>query len=250
MPDESLLVIATLAIFPFAGFIKGIVGLGLPVLAVGLLSLVMLPAQAAALLTVPSMVTNIWQLASGPHLPALTKRLWPLLLTSLLAALAGLWTGFLAADSSGRALTAVGAALVLYGALELSPLNVSVPARMQPWLSPLVGLVTGLVASGAGVLSIPSVPYLDALGLRKDALVQALGLSFTVTTAALMIGLARFGVLKVSVATLSLVAIAPALAGMAANQWVRARIRPEAFRIAFLLGLIALGAHLLARNLV
>jgi uncharacterized membrane protein YfcA len=49
-------------------------------------------------------------------------------------------------------------------------------------------------------------------------------------------------------ATLSLIALAPALAGMAAGQWVRMRIHPQAFRVIFFLGLVALGVHLLART--
>jgi uncharacterized protein len=249
MTDDSLLVAETLAIFLFAGFIKGIVGLGLPVLAIGLLSLVMPPAQAVALLTVPSIVTNVWQLA-GPHLAALTRRLWALLLASFVAVLAGLSTGFLVADAKGYALAAVGVSLLVYGLLGLAPFHIRVPARNERWLGPLIGAATGLVASATGVLSIPSVPYLEALGLRRDELVQALGLSFSVTTAALMIGLFRYGVMQMSVAALSLVALAPALAGMAAGQWVRMRIHPQAFRVIFFLGLVALGGHLLWRTLV
>ncbi|MGZ8369407.1 MAG: sulfite exporter TauE/SafE family protein, partial [Rhodoplanes sp.] len=133
-------------------------------------------------------------------------------------------TGFLVADKSGYALAAVGAALVLYGVLGLTPLHIKAPARSEVWLAPLIGAATGLLASATGVLSIPSVPYLEALGLRRDELVQALGLSFSVPTAALMIGLFRYGVLELSLATLSLIALAPALAGMAAGQWVRMRI--------------------------
>ena len=34
----------------------------------GLLGLVMPPVQAAALLVVPSLVTNVWQLVAGPGL--------------------------------------------------------------------------------------------------------------------------------------------------------------------------------------
>ena len=250
MTDDSLLVAETLAIFLFAGFIKGIVGLGLPVLAIGLLSLVIPPAQAVALLAVPSIVTNVWQLAAGPHLAALTRRLWALLLASFIAVLAGLSTGFLVADAKGYALAAVGVSLLVYGLLGLAPFHIRVPARNERWLGPLIGAATGLVASATGVLSIPSVPYLEALGLRRDELVQALGLSFSVTTAALMIGLFRYGVMQMSVAALSLVALAPALAGMAAGQWVRMRIHPQAFRVIFFLGLVALGGHLLWRTLV
>ena len=51
--------------FCLAGFVKGVLGLGLPTLAMGLLALVMAPAEAAALLVLPSLVTNIWQLLFG-----------------------------------------------------------------------------------------------------------------------------------------------------------------------------------------
>jgi uncharacterized membrane protein YfcA len=248
MFDDSLQVAAVLGIFLFAGFIKGVVGLGLPALAVGLLSLVMVPAQAVALLTMPAIITNIWQLAGGAHFAPLVKRLWVFLLANFLATLAGLATGFLAADHSGTALAAVGSALVLYGVLGLSPVHLAISPTAERWLSPLIGAFTGLIASVTGVLSIPSVPYLEALGLRRDALVQALGLSFSVSTLALMIGLATHGILKIQVATLSLVALAPALVGMAAGQWLRTRIHPRRFRVIFLLGLIALGLHLLLRT--
>ena len=79
---------------------------------------------------------------------------------------------------------------------------------------------------------IPAVPYLGALGLGRDDLVQALGLSFTVSTLALAAGLAWHGALPMQAAGASLLALAPALAGMALGGWLRARVRPETFRSA------------------
>ena len=76
-PALTLLVVCT---FLLAGTVKGVIGLGLPTVAMGMLGLAMLPAQAAALLIIPSTVTNLWQLAFGGHLSALIKRLWPMLL--------------------------------------------------------------------------------------------------------------------------------------------------------------------------
>ena len=66
VPVEHLpLIVATLT-FLIAGFVKGVIGLGLPTVSMGLLSLVMAPAKAASLLIVPSFVTNVWQLARTP----------------------------------------------------------------------------------------------------------------------------------------------------------------------------------------
>jgi uncharacterized protein len=233
--------------FVVAGFVKGVIGLGLPTVAMGLLAVIMTPAQAAALLVAPSLLTNVWQ-AMGPELAPLTRRLWPM----LLGICVGVWAGggLLTADGGARASIGLGAVLALYGLLGLISVEFSVPARLEPWLSPLIGAVTGVVTAATGVYMIPSAPYLQAIGLKKDALVQALGLSFTVSTLALAASLVRDGALQISVAGASLLALAPALLGMVLGQWVRARVRSETFRICFFVGSLLLGAHLMLRTLI
>jgi hypothetical protein len=79
VPVEPLpLIVATLT-FLIAGLVKGVIGLGLPTVSMGLLSLVMAPAKAASALIAPSFVTNVWQLAAGPSFGRLARRLWPML---------------------------------------------------------------------------------------------------------------------------------------------------------------------------
>src|SRR3546814_11061857 len=74
----SLLVLAAL-MFLLAGFVKGVIGMGLPTVAMGLLSLAMAPAQAAALMVAPSLVTNLWLMFAGPGLMPLLRRFWPMI---------------------------------------------------------------------------------------------------------------------------------------------------------------------------
>ena len=95
-----------------------------------------------------------------------------------------------------------------------------------------------------GRIRSPSVPYLQALDLDKDDLVQAMGLSFTVSTLALAATLVRDNAFQPALAAASLAALLPALGGMAGGQWIRARVEPSTFRICFFLGLLALGGHL------
>jgi uncharacterized membrane protein YfcA len=95
---------------------------------------------------------------------------------------------------------------------------------------------------------MPAVPYLQALGLERDQLVQALGLSFTVSTLALAVNLASQGALPVGVALESGLAVVPALAGMLVGQSIRTRTKPEVFRLWFFVGLGLLGAHLALRS--
>ncbi|WP_457150573.1 sulfite exporter TauE/SafE family protein [Mesorhizobium sp. P5_C1] len=230
------------AVFLAAGVVKGVVGMGLPTVAMGLLAVTMPPAQAAALLLIPSLVTNLWQLLTGPSFGGLCKRLWTMMAGVVLGTVggAGLLTG------SHIASAGLGAALVLYALVGLARASFTTPARHEAWASPLVGVATGLVTGCTGVFVIPAVPYLQSLRLDREDLIQALGLSFTVSTAALAIGLFRTGAFASPTMQLagSAAALAPALAGMVVGQALRQRMSVETFRTVFFVGLLALGVYL------
>jgi uncharacterized membrane protein YfcA len=212
VPVEHLpLIVATLT-FLIAGFV---IGLGLPTVSMGLLSLVMAPAKAASLLIVPSFVTNVWQLAAGPSFGRLARRLWPMLAGVVVGTLAG--TGSLTGSHAGQAATALGVLLVLYAVLGLTSVRFSAAPTAEWWLGPLIGALTGLATAATGVFAIPAVPYLGALNLDKEDMIQALGLSFTVSTIALAASLAAGGAFALGDIGASTAALAPALLGMAAG---------------------------------
>ncbi len=236
----TLLVIGT---FLLAGTVKGVIGLGLPTVAMGMLGLAMLPAQAAALLIIPSTVTNLWQLAFGGHLSALLKRLWPMLVLVFLGT--GLGTLWLGMDGGHWVVRALGGALLVYALSGLFLPMFTVQPHTERWLGPVCGLVTGIITSATGVFVIPAVPYLQALGLKRDQLVQALGLSFTVSTLALAAGLAWRGTLGGGEMNASLLALVPALLGMWLGQALRQRISAVLFKRVFFIGMALLGGHLL-----
>ena len=83
--EPSSLFIA--AVFLLAGFVKGVIGLGLPTVSMGLLAVTMPPSQALAIVIVPAIVTNIWQTFVGPYLRDIVRRLWPLMIGTAL----GIW---------------------------------------------------------------------------------------------------------------------------------------------------------------
>lgn len=247
LSDFSSVLLFSALVFALAGFVKGVVGLGLPTITMGLLSLVMAPAQAAALLVVPSLVTNLWQIAARPGLLALVRRIATMLL-GLCAGIA-LGAGWLTGGASNAVTAGLGLALVLYAALGLMAIRFHVAPRHEPWASPLVGLATGLVTAATGVFVIPAVPYLQALGMEKEELVQALGVSFLVATIALAASLSHGGALQGTLWTGSLLALLPALAGMRLGQRLRQRVQPERFKTLFFAGLLALGGYLSLRSL-
>lgn len=234
----------TSAVFLAAGLVKGVVGMGLPTVAMGLLAVTMPPAQAAALLLIPSLVTNLWQLLTGPSFAGLCKRLWTMMAGVVLGTVAG--AGLLTGAHTALASAGLGAALVLYALVGLARAGFTTPARHEAWASPLVGVATGLVTGATGVFVIPAVPYLQSLRLDKEDLIQALGLSFTISTSALAIGLFRTGAFASPTAQLagSVAALVPALAGMFIGQMLRQRMSVETFRTVFFVGLLVLGVYL------
>ncbi|CAN7603908.1 sulfite exporter TauE/SafE family protein [Mesorhizobium sp. LjNodule214] len=246
MSDFSLALTGTIAItFLLAGIVKGVTGMGLPTLAMGLLGTVMPPVTAASLLIVPSFVTNVWQLFAGPSFASILRRLWLMMAGILIGTVAG--ARLLASDNIKWTTAGLGAALVLYAAYTLLARQLSIPTKAERWSSPTIGFLTGLVTGGTGVFVVPAVPYIQALGLSRDDLIQALGLSFTVSTIALAVGLASHGAFQIEHIAMSALAVAPALLGMWLGQLLRQRISPATFRRWFLIFLIMLGLELLAR---
>ncbi|MCG7503763.1 sulfite exporter TauE/SafE family protein [Mesorhizobium retamae] len=249
MFDPSVpLLVTVAATFFAAGVVKGVTGMGLPTVAMGVLGAALSPLAAANLLIIPSAVTNVWQLLAGPSLGALIRRFWPMMLTIVAGTILG--SAWLAAGDTGVTTTALGIALVFYSAYTLFASQLDIDRYKETWLSPLVGAVTGLITGGTGVFVIPAVPYLQALRLGKDDLVQALGLSFTVSTLALAAGLGIRGAFQAENLALSGLAVVPALAGMWFGQILRTRISPPLFRKIFLFSLLALGFEISLRPLL
>lgn len=253
LPEPLTLSNATLSllialVFVFAGVIKGVIGLGLPTISMALLVLMMAPAEAAALLIVPSLVTNVWQIRPWGLLGPMLRRLGPMQLGVFLGTLAGAW--ILGAPAGAWAVVSLGAALIGYAAWGLTGARMSVHTPTERWLGPVIGAATGLVTAATGVFVIPAVPYLQALELQRDELIQAMGISFTVSTVALAVGLyfnARYSGASLGGSVLMLL---PALTGMAAGRHLRQKLSPVLFRRCFLGGLILLGTYMIANELL
>ncbi len=240
---EPLLLFIAAALL-LAGFIKGVIGLGLPTVAIGLLAVTMQPSRAIAIVIVPAIVTNIWQTFAGPYLRDIIRRLWPLMAGTVI----GIWlnAGMLSGPYARYGPIVLGVLLVIYAIVGLSKFNFSVARSNEKWIGGIVGLITGGVSAATGVQVVPSMPFMQAIGMEKDELVQALGVFFTVATVALAFNLTSAGLLSASTALPGAVAMASAFAGMFIGQAVRSRMQPEAFRRWFLIAMIFLGLYLAA----
>lgn len=234
-------------VFVLAGVVKGVIGLGLPTLSMALLALWMPPAEAAALLVVPSFVTNVWQLRPWRSALPMARRLLGMQAGIVVGTLGGAL--FFGAPAGAAAAVALGVALLGYGVWGLIGRSLRVPANAPGWLGPSMGLLTGAMTAVTGVFVLPAVIYLQALSLSRDELIQAMGLCFTTSTVAL--GLALAGGQNFSAALLaeSGAMLLPALAGMSLGQWLRGRLPAPVFRRCFFSGLALLGLYMALREL-
>ncbi|MBX6328723.1 MAG: sulfite exporter TauE/SafE family protein [Pseudolabrys sp.] len=246
--DTPPVLAAIVGAFVLAGFAKGVIGMGLPTVSIGLLGLLLTPAQAAALLLVPSLVTNIWQAAAGDSLVPLAKRLAPMLAGICIGTFMGAM--LLPHDDSGRATVFLGAVLASYAVLGLANVQFKLSSDAETWLGAPIGMLTGMLTVVTGVFVIPATPYLQALQLNRNQLIQAMGLSFTVSTVALAGALQYSGEIGLHLARPALFALAAALTGMALGQIARKRIGPHTFRLCFFIGLLLLGLHLALHGLL
>src|ERR1700742_502829 len=224
---DHLLIFITAA-FLLAGFVKGVVGLGLPTVSMGLLSVIMPPSQALAIVIVPAVVTNIWQTFVGPYLRDIVRRLWPLMLGTAI----GIWLnrGSLTGPYAHYVPIGLGVLLVIYAVVGLSKFAFKVERGSEKWVGGIVGLITGVISAATGVQVIPSMPFMQAIGMERDELVQALGVFFTVATLALSVNLTASGLLSASTVVPAAIALGCSFAGMFIGQTVRSKMPAEAFR--------------------
>jgi uncharacterized membrane protein YfcA len=235
-------------VFLLAGLVKGVTGLGLPTVAMGLLATRLPPLNAIAIMIVPAIATNIWQTFAGPYLKDLVRRLWPLLLCTVLGVLAG--SGLLVGPYAPYGTVALGLLLVVYSIISLINVRFHLARKNEGWVGALSGILSGLGAAMTGVQIIPTVVYLQALEMEQEEFVQALGLFFTTATVAQVFNLTNAGLMSVALAVPGLIAFGASFAGMHLGQILRDRMSPDTFRRWFLISIFVLGAYVAIDKLI
>jgi uncharacterized membrane protein YfcA len=242
VPGVELVVLVTVTFF-LAGTVKGVIGLGLPTVSLAVLTAASDLPTAMSLLLFPSFLTNLWQAMTGGEAQKIIARTWPF----LVAAVITIPVGALALDVVRLAALSglLGILIVAYATIGLGGfcLNLSPVAASRS--GPLFGVANGILTGMTGSFVVPGVMYLQALGLPRDAFVQAMGILFTLSTLVLGLALARGDILLVENVYLSAFAILPAVAGMWIGQRFRARLSETHFRRLFFLALIGLGLYII-----
>lgn len=242
---EGPFLIAGLAL-GIAGIVKGTVGLGLPLVAMGLMALVLPPVEAAALVVLPAIITNIWQALVGPAFLMLLRRLWPAFLAIAVTIL--LFRPLIVATPQGIGLAMIGGLVVIYAGLGLAGKRFRIPVTQQRRFGVIAGALSGAATAATGVFSVPIAPYLQSIGLNRHELVQAMGIAFSLSSLSLTANLGALGALHVQSLPAMLVGTASAVIGMFVGAQLRKRLDEELFRKVLMSLLLLLGCWLMARG--
>lgn len=244
LPELSTLLLVAIA-FSVGGAVKGVVGLGLPTIAAAIMASVIDLPTAVAILIIPLIVTNAWQVLQVGAVRTLLLRFGML----NAAAAVGLWIGteILFGVDPATAQIGLGLLLVANAILQFSRFALCVaPTTERRWAIP-VGLGSGIIGGATGSQGIVIAVWLGALDLTKDEYVQGVGLSFFLTGLVWLAAIAWNGGITGETLPLSAIGLAAALVAMAVGTRLRGLLPDARFRQGVFLAMALMGLNLIRR---
>lgn len=231
-----------------AGFVKGVVGFALPMVAVSGLGSGLPPTYAVAGLLLPALLTNIWQaLRDGWRIALGTFLRW-WRYTLLILVIMGAVAPFVARLSPQILFLILGSGVSGFATLQLSGWRPSAELAASPWAERLSALLGGIFGGLAAVTGPPVVLYLLARNVEKAEQVRLQGIIFFLGLAVLVLIHGQTGVLNERTGLFSALLILPAFLGMALGLMVQDRMPQNVFRKATLVVLVLAGLNLLRRG--
>ena len=242
--EWSLLLLAGLGLF-LAGIVKGATGLGYSSCALPFLVSALGLKPAMALVIIPAMATNVTVACTAGHFMETSRRFGSL----YIAMLPGIALGvcLLVWVNQAVAVHALGLIIIAYVALTVFRPQFALSGALENALKIPTGFLNGVLTGLTGSQVMPLFPYMMALNLGPNRLVQAINLAVLLASVVLAIGLLAAGIMTSQLLAVSVIALAPALVGCQLGNKVRPYIPVDRFKALVLLVLFVTGALLVVR---
>ncbi len=240
--DLSILVIAA-TVLVLGGVIKGVFGVGLPMVTVPLLASFLPLAEAVALMYIPVLLTNLWQAYQGGYYRQAFKRFWPMMFFLV----GGTWLGAmtLVMVDAEILILMLGIIVVIFTVLNLVQTDFRIPQRHELWLSLLTGLISGYFCGIALHAGPAMIVFLVALHLPKDEFIGSIALAYMTVLIPVGFFYGIYGVLSAELVPMALAATVLVFSGLAVGQWLRLKVDQERFRKGLLVLLLLIGLNLI-----
>ena len=246
MENGDILVVC--GAFLFAGLVKGSTGLGFATTALSFLVYAIGLKEALPLLIVPSVVSNLIVMRDAGHFRATLIQFRLMYAAAPVGIFIGLALLMWLDPTISSAI--LGLVLIIYGVITITQPAFRLPTALARRLEIPVGFTTGLVNGVTGSQVMPVLPYLLSLPLERNVFIQAINISFTISSVVFAIGLAWLGLFTVDTTQISFVGLVAMLVGLKLGIPIRRRLPQSSFRRAVLGLLVLLGAGLVLRSLL
>lgn len=235
-------------IFIIAGIAKGTLGIGLPTIAVSLMSQVMDPRLAVTLAIGPILLTNAIQALRSGHILRTLRRYAAYWVTlGIVISISAMFAQYLSAQAI---LLIMGIGVITFTLAQLLFHPPPLPPRMHKFGQAIAGTLSGIMGGVTAVWGPPILIYLIAARVDKDEFVRASGTLLTAGAIPLMIAYMWQGELWGERAYVSFALAVPSLIGFAIGEKFREKLDPEKFQTAVLVMFLLLGANIVRRGLM
>lgn len=242
------LVLAILVFLTLLGgaIIKGAVGLGLPMIAIPVLSLVIGVPQALAIVAIPMAVTNAWQVWQFRGQRGEVGFLRWFLLVGMMGIAAGTW---LLSRAPGAVLDlGLGAVVMVYLVMRLTRPQFRLSEEATTKLAPAMGLGAGLLQGATGLSGVVGATYFHSIGLTRGAFMFCVASMFLLFTSVQLPLLVTAGIASRETSLYGLFALLPAALGLVIGNAIAKRLRPQVFDWLVLAVLVAAALPLIWRG--
>jgi hypothetical protein len=226
MSDFELIIILTVALGG-GGLVKGVTGMGLPLVAIPILAAFLGIAHAVAIVMMPILATNAWQLWQLRDELKRLRFLGPMLAAGSVGVFVGVWVLTTVPE---RALSVVLAVILfLYIGLRLAKPDFRIRERLGYLLAAPAGFVAGVLQGATGISSPVGVTFIHALREPRRAHIAAVSAMFLVFVIFHIPALLIAGIFTFERFVQSTFAILPAAAAMPLGTYLSSRLSQKAF---------------------
>ena len=228
------------------GLVKGALGVGTPLLPVPLMSLVLPPQLAVAMMAMPVVVANLVQVSEAGH-PAYTfRRFWPAFILLLL----GTWIGvkILAIIDERWLLGIVGVIVIAFALLQASSRRFHIPPALEKPVGALFGFAAGVIGGLSSMFGPMLIIFLVSIpDLVKDRFVGSISFLYIAAVIPWTINLFVYDIMDTTALIWSSLAVVPVTFGLLLGKRLRNRISENRFRLMVIGILVLSGVTMLWR---
>jgi len=230
------------------GIVKGITGIGLPVVSIVILLNFLPPATTLAIVAIPILVTNFWQAVTSGSVSSLIRRFW--LMIVLFITFLSITARLVVELDTDIMFGILGTTIVLFSvSSSFRPLAEPISPETARWAGPLAGALGGILGGISTIWGPPMMMYFMMLKLDKETWIRAVGLVWFIGSVPLAIAYWNIGTLNGNTLPLSVAACIPSMVGILLGEILRRRVNAETFRKVLLGLLFLVGLNLIRQSL-